>query len=416
MLSLPLASAAVPANAGRALGTLAATVTADSLYIHVPFCFHKCHYCDFYSIVDTRDRQEVYVARLISELNALWPRMEPLRTVFIGGGTPSLLRPDLWKILLTALERVGGVASIPARGGEFTVECNPETVTPELMHILASGGVNRVSIGAQSFNPAHLKTLERWHDPPNVFRAVELARTAGILRQSIDLIFGIPGQTLSDWESDLELALSAQTEHLSCYGLTYEPNTAMAARLSRGEFAAIDEEIETQMFEHTHRALARRGLFRYEVSNFARPGAECRHNLTYWRQGNWLAAGPSASGHMAGLRWKNTPRLDDYLKPVPGDFSTCVDVEYPDARCNLTELVMTSLRLAEGIDADRMLAAATQIEPAISSRLVATVESLGSRGLLAVTEGRWRLTDAGFLVANRVIIEMMEAIDPDEGA
>src|SRR5690606_635826 len=144
------------------------------LYIHVPFCFHKCHYCDFYSIVDTRDRQEAFVTRLERELNALTPYAgAPLQTIFVGGGTPSLLRTDLWVRLLGALNRAFDLSAIMAGAGEFTVECNPETVTPGLMHTLAAGGVNRVSVGAQSFNPTHLKTLERWHDPENVGRSEE---------------------------------------------------------------------------------------------------------------------------------------------------------------------------------------------------------------------------------------------------
>ncbi|QYU68363.1 coproporphyrinogen III oxidase family protein [Leptolyngbya sp. 15MV] len=206
-----------------------------SLYIHIPFCFHKCHYCDFYSFVDTQDRQGPMVDRLVRELSAQapWTRGEVLETVFVGGGTPSLLRPELWERLLGAMHAV-------LRFGqqtEFTVECNPETVTPELMAVLRSGGVNRVSIGAQSFEARHLRTLERWHDPENVARAIELARRAGIERQSVDLIYAIPGQTLDDWARDLERTLALGTTHVSCYNLTYEPNTAMAVRLRRGEFA-----------------------------------------------------------------------------------------------------------------------------------------------------------------------------------
>jgi oxygen-independent coproporphyrinogen-3 oxidase len=225
------------------------------LYVHVPFCFHKCHYCDFYSLVDNRDRQAAFVERLEHELAAQAPltQGQPLHTIFFGGGTPSLLRVDLWKRLLAFLNTTFDLSAIHRGVGEFTVECNPETVTPELMATLRAGGVDRISLGAQSFNPAHLKTLERWHDPANVARAIALARDAGIARQSIDLIFGIPGQTLADWTSDLEHAIALQTEHLSCYNLTYEPNTAMTARLKRGEFAAADEDVEVEMYETTLR-------------------------------------------------------------------------------------------------------------------------------------------------------------------
>jgi len=387
---------------------------ASSLYIHIPFCFHKCHYCDFYSIVDTRDRQEPFLDRLIGELAAIapWGASGPLRTIFVGGGTPSLLRPELWKRLLAALAERYDLSEIASGRGEFTVECNPETVSPGLMDILRAGGVNRVSVGAQSFEARHLKTLERWHDPENVARAVALARAAGIERQSVDLIFGIPGQTAAEWERDLRIALSIGTGHMSCYDLTYEPNTAMTARLRRGEFTPAPEDLEVEMFDTTVRTLRAAGLERYEVSNFARPGAECRHNLVYWRGGSWLAAGPSASGHVGGHRWKNTPRLDDYLSRGTGGFSPVVDHEGPDRRRDLVERIMTALRLAEGLDAAEILRDAALVEPAAAVRLRrAALKGVGE-GLIGADLSRWRLTDAGFLLADGVALELMTALDP----
>jgi oxygen-independent coproporphyrinogen III oxidase len=181
-----------------------------SLYAHVPFCFHKCHYCDFYSIVDTRDRQRPFVDRIARELAALAPLAAGagLETVFVGGGTPTLLEPALWKSLAASLH---GCFLIDD-STEFTVECNPETVSDDITRALADAGVNRASVGAQSFDPDHLKTLERWHDPGSVARAIERLRAAGVDRLSIDLIYAIPGQTLGDLDRDLDVALSLQTE------------------------------------------------------------------------------------------------------------------------------------------------------------------------------------------------------------
>ncbi|MCC6429180.1 MAG: radical SAM family heme chaperone HemW [Phycisphaerales bacterium] len=434
--------------------------TPASLYIHIPFCFHKCHYCDFYSIVDTQDRQEAFTDRLIRELTALAPysARQPLKTIFAGGGTPSLLRVDLWKRLLTALDRLFDLSEIRsaearerassartatvARAAEFTVECNPETVTPELMETLRAGGVTRVSMGAQSFETRHLKTLERWHDPENVARAIGLARDAGIARQSIDLIFGIPGQTLDDWGRDLERGIGLGTEHVSCYSLTYEPATAMTARLTRGAFEAMDEGVEVDMHRLAWDRLRAAGLDRYEVSNFARPGAECLHNLAYWRQGSWLAAGPSASGHLRigsvgaegtvgvggavgggqvgsggryiapGHRWKNTPRLDDYLRK--GDatgFSPISDHEGPDAARALRERIMTGLRLCEGLDGGRVLATADGLHPGSGKRLVAAIAAVRDRGQLVVRDGMWILTDEGILFADGIAVELFAALD-----
>ncbi len=383
-----------------------------SLYIHVPFCFHKCHYCDFYSIVDTRERQQAFLERLELELAALapWATGAPLQTIFVGGGTPSLLRVDLWERLLAALHRLFDLSLMSSAAGEFTVECNPETVTPDLMATLRQGGVNRVSIGAQSFNPAHLKTLERWHDPANVAKAVELARAASIPRQSIDLIYAIPGQTLDDWNADLDAALALGTEHLSCYCLTYEPNTAMTRRLERGDFDPAEDDLEARMFRLTASRLAAHGIERYEVSNYARPGAEARHNMAYWRGESWLASGPSGSAHVYGHRWKNVPRLGDWLDQSDDGFASIVDHEGPDPRRILSERLMLGIRLAEGLDEAEILTLAEAIDPHAPARLLAEVQAYEAVGDLKRLSGRWRLTDEGYLRADAVASDLMAAL------
>lgn len=389
-----------------------------SLYLHVPFCFHKCHYCDFYSFVDTQDRQEPYLDALSAELRRIFdvPRARevPLRTIFVGGGTPTLLRADLWDRLLSSLHAL----ALLDPSTEFTVECNPETVTPELMSLLARGGVNRVSIGAQSFERRHLSTLERWHDPENVERALRLAAEAGIMRRSVDLIFGVPGQTLDDWRADLERIVSMRVsgdesavEHLSCYALTYEPNTAMTARLERGEFQPVEETLEVQMQQLTVEMLRSAGMERYEVSNFARPGAECRHNLVYWRGEEWCAAGPSASGHLAGHRWKNIPHLAQWMAGVARHegFSPIVDHEAPDAARAVRERLMLGLRLGEGVDAAVMTQSAEHARPGSAKKLHDAAIRQVKAGLLRMEDGRWRLTDRGFLFADGVASELMAA-------
>jgi oxygen-independent coproporphyrinogen III oxidase len=424
----------------------------DALYIHVPFCFHKCHYCDFYSFVDTQDRQDAFVDRLIHELAALAPlaRRVPmagadrcelhhrpergrLATIFIGGGTPSLLRVDLWERLLAALHQhfdlssmgtgeTSGPSDKPA--SEFTVECNPETVTPELMRTLVQGSVNRVSIGAQSFHTQHLKALERWHDPANVRKALDLAREAGIARQSIDLIYAIPGQTFDDWRADLLAALDLKTTHLSCYNLTYEPNTAMAVRLKHGEFAPIDEDLEIEMFELTARLLEAAGLERYEISNYAAPGHECQHNLAYWRQRSWLAAGPSASAHVGhhwwgGSRWKNIPRLDDYLGTSDEGFAPITDLEPPDPARALRERLMTGLRLREGLPIEELRNRTRVLGKKADetwTKLERRAQRLAEQGQLELAAGRWRLTPAGVLLADGLASELMACVPKYDSA
>lgn len=404
------------ATALDSLGPSPAGGAIRHLYIHVPFCFHKCHYCDFYSLVDTRDRQPSFVSRLETELASLAPLAAgaPLRTIFVGGGTPSLLAVDLWQRLLQTLARLFDLSEIQRGSGEFTVECNPETVTPQLMDVLVRGGVSRVSLGAQSFDRKHLKTLERWHEPANVGRALEVARASGIGRQSIDLIFAVPGQSIEDWTTDLDQAIALGTEHLSCYSLTYEPNTAMTARLRRGEFARAPEDLEIDMQLCALERLRSAGFERYEISNFARPGAECRHNLAYWRQREWLAAGPSASAHVGGHRWKNVPRLDDYLNPTADGSSEVVDHEGPDEPRALVELIMTGLRTAEGLDAVEFISRAERVRPGSSARLTAQAERQTVLGSMRPDGARWQLTDDGLMIADAIAVEFMRSLDGPE--
>lgn len=373
------------------------------MYVHVPFCNHKCHYCDFYSLVDHQGRFEAFTTRLIRELHALAPTAGPLRTLFVGGGTPTLLPIDCWKRLLACLHHCFQIFD----GTEFTVECNPETADAALFGVLVDGGVNRISLGAQSFHPQHLETLDRVHRPESLPRAIEMARAAGIERRSVDLIYAIPGQTLEEWRADLQQAIDLGTDHLSCYNLTYEPRTALTARLERGLVRAIEEELEVAMFELAGTLLEDAGLGRYEVSNYARPGQECRHNLAYWRQDQWLAAGPSASGHAGGFRWKNALHLDTYLSHEAGGFAPVIDVEEPDEARALRERIMTGLRLREGLDRSDVWARIERTCPEKRGAFEACANDLRARGWLVDDESVVRLSTKGILFADGAASELM---------
>ncbi len=373
---------------------------AASLYLHIPFCFHKCHYCDFYSLVDDDSRHEVFVDRLVEEIEASKSFFAPnIDTVFVGGGTPTLLSPPLWKRLLAALHAIPGWNDGP---GEFTVEANPETVTDELAATLCQGGVSRVSIGCQSFNLAHLKTLERWHDPENVARSVSILRRNGIDNLNLDLIFAIPGQTVEDWIEDLHQAIALQPTHLSCYGLTYETNTPLHVRMRAGSIQPVDDAAEADMYEATMENLAAAGFVQYEISNWSRPNLPCRHNLTYWTNGNWWALGPSASGHVDGLRWKNVPRIGSYLdqRPLP----PVTDVERLDANGVVGERFMLGLRLNCGIplrQVEAMLAGSSTADRRLA------IDRFVNEGLIERTEESLRLTHRGRLLANDVLSELI---------
>lgn len=379
----------------------------QGLYIHIPFCFHKCHYCDFYSLVETAsDRQEAFTDRLIAELS-LRARQVDLRpsTLFVGGGTPTLLRPELWRRLLAALRDVGVLETV----SEFTVEANPETVTAELVELLLAGGVNRVSLGAQSFHPDLLKMLERWHEPASVARAVETLRCAGLTNFNLDLIFAIPGQSLELLRADLDAALALGPAHLSCYGLTYEPNTAMTQRLKMGKVTPAEEELERQMYALVMDQLDAAGFEHYEVSNWARraPGQSrppsprrCSHNLIYWTNRNWLGLGPAAASHMDGRRWKNEPHLGRYLDQNP-EPPTTEHEELPPAR-RVGEEIMLRLRLREGAEH-----AWLENNLAADDPRRATMTELVAMGMLERTNSHLRLTRRGLFVADAVIGKLL---------
>jgi oxygen-independent coproporphyrinogen-3 oxidase len=371
-----------------------------SLYIHVPFCFHKCHYCDFYSLVDRRERQDAFIDRLLDEFAAAANVLKwPLQTVFVGGGTPTLLSEAQWKRIL---DRMRDSFAFEA-GCEFTIEANPETLTNKLAQTLRFGGVNRISIGCQSFNPAHLKTLERWHEPENVARSVTIARAAGFGSINLDLMFAIPGQTLDEWAADLSAAIALNPQHLSCYILTFEPNTPLHARMLAGEIQPAPEDLQAEMYELTCSMLQEAGFEQYEISNFARPGRACRHNLAYWRNENWWAIGPGGSGHVGGVRWKNVPSLDRYLET--SSWAPVTDVEVADADCRIGETFMLGLRQIAGMedsDVDRLLQHGKR-----AAARAAAIHRHVSAGLLERIGGRLRLSPRGRLLADSVLVDLL---------
>lgn len=287
---------------------------------------------------------------------------------------------------------------------EFTVEANPETVTPELMHALVAGGVNRVSIGAQSFDRDSLKALERWHDPESVPRTVQIIRDAGLTNFSLDLIFAIPGQTLAMLDRDLDALVALEPTHLSTYGLTYEPNTPLTAKLRVGQVSRVDEDLEREMYELILTKLEAAGYEHYEVSNWAKADPDtdyrCRHNLAYWHNKNWLGVGPSAASHVKGQRWRNAPNLSQYLAGSPDP--PMQDHEQLDAAGRFAEQLMLGLRLREGIDAEWF-----DQHPALRDDQRETVNEWINLGVLERTHGQLRLTRKGLFVADTVIAKLL---------
>jgi oxygen-independent coproporphyrinogen-3 oxidase len=292
-----------------------------SLYIHVPFCAHKCEYCAFYSEASSGELTNRYVAALERELELVASELRP-QTIFFGGGTPSMLNLRQWQQILRTMERLNLLGA-----EEWTVECNPATVSADKAKLLRDYGVNRVSMGVQSLDEKLLDRLGRIHSREQVFKSFDILRAAGFANLNVDLMFAIPGQGMAVWQDTLNEAMALESEHLSCYEVIYEQDTPLFAQLQAGEFD-VDEDLACDMYEALVDRSAAAGFVQYEVANFGRragagrsaPGPElgdpeipdfaCRHNVNYWRGGDYHGLGPSATGYVRGLRtrnWSNTP-------------------------------------------------------------------------------------------------------------
>ncbi|MEM0914399.1 MAG: radical SAM family heme chaperone HemW [Planctomycetota bacterium] len=376
---------------------LATGATAESVYLHAPFCVHKCGYCDFYSVTSQADRQGAWADAVVAELDALLGRVDVVpSTLYVGGGTPTLLEPPTWEGLVRRMTDRVDLSAVR----EFTVEANPETVTPAMLDTLARLGINRLSIGCQSFQPELLTTLERSHDPASVRAAVTMARGAGIANVSLDLIYAIPGQSLAQLEADLDALLDLAPTHLSCYSLIFEPGTALTARRDLGRVQPVDNDLEADMFCRVIDRLADAGYEHYEVSNWARPGKACEHNLAYWTGGHWVGLGPSAASHVDGLRWKNAPHLGRYLAS-PGD-PPIRDVERLDADAAVGEALMLRLRLRQGVALDWL-----DHHAPTGSRRRETIDRYTDAGMMEPTQDRLRLTHRGLMVADALLSELL---------
>ena len=386
---------------------LLAPVEVPGLYVHIPFCFHKCHYCDFYSITrQTPDRMGRFVDLMLREAD-FWvdapSRLKP-RTVFFGGGTPTLLPVGEMQRLIQGLRQRFDFSTCT----EWTVEANPATVSDEYCQMLASLGVNRISMGAQSFDRSELAILERHHEPEDVPRSLQIVRSAGISRVNLDLIYGVPGQTLVAWMRSLERAIEFATEHLSCYGLTYEPNTPLAVKQRLGVLRAIDPDLEIEMMRATRNRLKAVGLLAYEISNYCKPGQECAHNLLYWHGGDYISLGPSAASHIHGTRWRNRPHLGEWENAIERAELPAVDVEKLTLEQRASELAMLMLRLSNGIDDAEFSA---RMGRNARSFFADVIDRLSALGLLETSETSIRLSERGLPVMDSIAGEFVSGVN-----
>ena len=375
--------------------------TDFGVYLHVPFCRVRCGYCDFNTYTSTElhgARQDEYADTLLREvefsvgvLERAGVRRREASTVFVGGGTPTLLPPgDLARVLIGVRDAFG-----LAPGAEVTVEANPDTVTPAVAQELAAAGVTRMSIGMQSAVPHVLAALERTHDPANIATAVAAARGAG-LAVSLDLIYGAPGESLADWQSSLEMALAHEPDHLSAYALIIEDGTKLARQIRRGEVPAPDDDLQADMYELADTTLAAAGYEWYEVSNWSRGEAQrSRHNLAYWRGQDWWGYGPGAHSHMAGLRWWNVKHPAAYAQRLALGESPAAGRERLDDDVRGIERLLLESRIREGVGID-----------VVTSEKRSAVAGLIADGLIDGGEairGRVVLTLRGRLLADAVV-------------
>ncbi len=375
-----------------------------ALYIHWPFCVSKCPYCDFNShvreSVDVAAWQAALLADLAYEAQAA-PR-RPLTSIFFGGGTPSLMPPALVGKLIETAEQHWGFA----RDIEITLEANPSSVEAARFADLAAAGVNRVSLGLQAFDDATLHLLGRAHDGAEGLAAVATAQSH-FARVNFDLIYALPGQSLEAWEADLRRALSLGTTHLSLYQLTIEPGTRFETLVRTGDLTPKDPDEAAEFYERTHELTAAAGLPRYEISNHAAPGAESRHNLTYWRYGDYMGIGPGAHGRRQGMATLRHRKPENFLNAVTrnGHGAQAEDALSPAEQAR--EALLMGLRLEQGVDLAHIARKTGQPEDQLVD--CAAIGQLTQHGLVALDGTNLRVLPEGMLLLDRILAEIVIA-------
>ncbi len=369
--------------------------TVNSLYIHIPFCRRKCLYCDFYSVAYDENLARAYTDVLCEQIKRSDGQFS---TIYIGGGTPTILGGSSWNKLLPALK------SHISQGAEFTIEANPESLSKEILKLFSASGTNRLSLGLQSFNDKKLKDLGRIHNAACAQEAVIMAKSAGFNNISIDLIFGIWNESPGDWKEELEKAVTLPVTHISCYGLTYEKGTPLFEMKEKGAIAPLEDEGAARMYEYAQDFLEKKGFVRYEVSNFAKEGFFCKHNLNYWENNPYLGLGASAVSYIDGVRKENIPDAKEYIGRVKAGKDLTVFQEELSSVDRAKETAAVKIRTREGIYFDWFRRKTgldfCELESAALARLTDT--GLISYNMLDFKPAGVSLTSKGFLFSDTV--------------
>ena len=377
--------------------------TPLGIYIHVPFCRIKCAYCDFYSVTDKNDKlMDSYLAaicRHIKESGALAPDYK-VDTVYFGGGTPTFFGADGMATIMNTIRRSFDVDA----HAEITFEANPDSISPRLLRRLRSEGFNRVSLGIQCDDDEILAKLGRPHTYEQAVKAVQRIRRAGYKNLSVDLIYGLPGQTVESWSATLQHVLELDPDHISCYGLKVEPGTPLYDY--QEDWNLPDDDAQADMYLHTIDVLRRRGYRQYEISNFSKKGMASRHNLKYWNGGEYLGFGPDASSDFAGKRFAIVRDVHAYIQGIQQNGQVLREIQDVPQRERAGEYLMMRLRTANGIQREeyekRYLLSFDPLEEVLQ-----TCE--GRHHAIRTSEGYWRLTPEGFLLSNSIITDLLLA-------
>ncbi len=386
-----------------------------SLYLHIPFCRHRCSYCDFNTYTTVGSLKDGYAEALckeieqVSGLSVREGRRPKVSTIYLGGGTPSLMSPRAIELILQAAQSSFELNT----HAEISMEANPGTIDEVYLSALRALGINRLSLGVQSAITAELALLERRHDFQTVIEAVTMCRAAGFANLNLDLIYGVPGQTLATWERSLSAALALEPAHLSLYCLTIEPGTPMQRWLNNGRIRPPDDDLAADQYELACHILSQHGFAHYEISNWALPGRECQHNLTYWRNQAYLGLGAGAHGFAAGYRYHVVRQPRVYIRRMqqeaPGHFpisAAAAEHHLVERSEAISDTVITQLRLLqEGLNLD---AFQTRFGQTLDEVYEGTMSQLIGWGLLEVDDGRLRLSQKGRFLSNQVFYRFMQ--------
>ena len=373
------------------------------LYVHIPFCVEKCNYCDFVSAKASPEQREAYLQLLLKEAE-LYKSQAPedgLLTIFFGGGTPSLLSVQQLEMLLKGFKNIFGFAD----SMEITMEANPETVSRRYLKMLKRIGINRISFGAQAFQDHHLRAMGRRHSSDDIVRAVEDAVDVGFDNINIDLMYGLPRQTMAEWQESLKRATELPVTHISTYGLKLSDETMWGRWLKEGRLTLPADDLNADMQLYSMRYLEENGFPRYEIANFAKLGYPCRHNTAYWIRKDYLGLGLNASSLLNGnVRTRNEANMEIYRAKVEQGLFPWAEKEELTPKEVMEEDIMLPLRLIWGIDVNQF---ANKYGTEYFAQKKGQMVKLFDAGLLTVEEGQLKLTDKGVLLNNEVLSELI---------